>query len=389
MLRTKYLIFVLVLFVSLQTGCQNYRDIEKINIVLGMAIDQDEERNVYIVTVEVVDFKEQSKDVGFSTVLVKSEGETIFDAIRNAIKKTGKRLYFSHMSVVIICKNSADSGLADVLDWLHRDNEIRHNVDFLISEGKASEIYEACKASHNDIVALKLSDTLDSDRSLSKIIKTDLLTLIKAIESKYQTATVPIVKLVTEGNKSMPYINGTAVLKGDKYVGNLNEDETKTLLFILDEVKGGLIVTKFGEKDQEKKMALEIIKSSTQMKSDYKNDDIVIKISVSTEVKIGEYLGIEDFSKEENIEKISKNAEKEMKTKIQNLVKKVQKEFRSDIFGFAKEVYVHNPEKWEEVKDYWEQEFLLVKLEVQSDIRIKDSALTKDPIKVGLQNGLL
>ena len=74
-------------------GCWNYREIDNLAIVAGIAIDKDMVTNKYILTTEVITTQSQGVSSIISSELYSSEGDSVFGAVRNTIEKTGLRLF--------------------------------------------------------------------------------------------------------------------------------------------------------------------------------------------------------------------------------------------------------------------------------------------------------
>ncbi|MDP4091707.1 MAG: Ger(x)C family spore germination protein, partial [Bacillota bacterium] len=93
----KLMLLSLLVFLNLisMTACWNYREIDKLAIVTGVAIDKGDDQK-FKLTVEVIDFTGEKNTKAVSRTMT-MEGKTIFDAARNAISISGKRLYWSHM----------------------------------------------------------------------------------------------------------------------------------------------------------------------------------------------------------------------------------------------------------------------------------------------------
>jgi spore germination protein KC len=63
--RCRYILLVVVLAanIMLLSGCWNYREIDKLAIVAGVAIDRDPETNRFLMTTEIIDLKSSGKEV--------------------------------------------------------------------------------------------------------------------------------------------------------------------------------------------------------------------------------------------------------------------------------------------------------------------------------------
>src|SRR4051794_8513459 len=89
------------------SGCWNYREIEKLGIVAGMAIDRDPKDQRYILTVEIASPTPGEKSGGSNSEIYETRGTTMFEAVRNLIIETGRKAYWSHSKVIIIGRSIA------------------------------------------------------------------------------------------------------------------------------------------------------------------------------------------------------------------------------------------------------------------------------------------
>lgn len=178
-------------------------------------------------------------------------------------------------------------------------------------------------------------------------------------------------------------LSGTAVFKKDKFVGFLDEKETKDFLFITDNVKRGLIIEKGLEENKKANITFEIFKSKTKVKPVYKNGEFTMDILIRPQVAIAEQGTTKDYIDKKGMKQIKTNAEKKMETDIEKLVKKVQEKYGADIFGFGRLIFHNKKKLWKGVKENWDEEFKNVNVKVKVELDIKNSALLRKPIKVG------
>jgi spore germination protein KC len=362
------------------TGCWNYREIENLAIVSGIAVDKKEDK--YIVTTEIIDIK-GNKDPTQSTKIVSSEGITIFDAVRNAIEVEGRKLYFSHAQIVIINKDIAEESIIPVLDWITRDNEPRYTLRFLISKENSAKEILMYKPITSDILSFELGDMIVSERNLSKSVNIEEWQLLNDLPRKGISAVLPTVDITTMNNVPTPEISGLGIFKKDKLVGFLDGEETKTFLFINNKIRGGLLSKKEHSENKTTDVSLEILKNKTSLRPRYEDGRILIEIKTDTSVVIGENGGEIDYIQEPGRSILKKNFETMLENNIKNLVKKVQDKYDSDIFGFGKMIRIHMPGLWKKLEPQWDEQFKNVEIEVHSTINIENSAQNSKPIKVG------
>jgi spore germination protein KC len=90
-----------------------------------------------------------------------------------------------------------------------------------------------------------------------------------------------------------------------------------------------------------------------------------------------------NYADEKEAAKLEKEAAAALQQNIQELIQKVQTEYDADIFGFSRYIRAELPAVWKDVENNWDEEFRKVQVDVIAKIRIRNSALTNNPIKVG------
>ncbi len=369
-----------LIFCFTMSGCWNYREIEDFAIVTGIAVDKIS--NGYLVTTEIINIG-GGKNAVIETITISSEGITIFDAVRNGIKVTGKKLYHSHSKVFIISEEIAKEGVVPVLDWFGRDAEPRYDINLLVAKGKTAKDILEQKAYTEDVLSFELNDMIDAQKRLAVSPDIKQWNFLNDLSGKGIAAILPVVSLDIYDKKTVVKIEGTGIFKKDKMIGYLDGDETKMLLFIRNKIEGGLLIAKINEDKVETNISLEIFKNKTTLKPLLKTGSIVMEITTETEVAIGENGSTINYIDEEGREKLKRIFEEMMEEDIKKLIKKVQKEYRSDIFGFGRTLRINKPYYWKQVENRWDEIFPIIEVNVNSTVTIRNSAYQSKPIKVG------
>jgi len=106
-------------------------------------------------------------------------------------------------------------------------------------------------------------------------------------------------------------------------------------------------------------------------------------MDVKMEVGIAGNVGYDDFIKKDSRSELKLQSQEFIKKGILDLVNKVQKQYKSDIFGFGNTVYRHMPDIWKTLEGDWEDVFSKLPVNVNVEVVIKGSGLTKVPIVMG------
>ena len=364
------------------TGCWNYREIDTMNIVSGLAIDKGEQGLKYHLTFEVLDLSSTPAQGATKTKQLESEGDTVFDAVRNIVKSSQKKLFFSDCKAIVISSDLAKEGLSPILDWFNRDAEPRITLDLIISKDKTAADILKSETSQDEIASYKISNMLDHDISfLGKDPEIELYQAYNLLGGKGVSLILPSIKTSILKSGNTLDLAGTAMFKKDKLIGFLDNDESKFLLFVKDKISGGILLANIDS--SENNISLEIVNSQTKVTPVISNDKVTIKIDIKTKVAMGEDNTGGDKLTETAIQDIQKNAEKQLIAGVKGIIEKVQKEYDSDIFGFGTAVYQSNPAFWMKVEPQWNQIFSSLKCELSAKVEIENTAIAKIKEKGG------
>lgn len=381
-IKLSILFIYIISNVFLSTGCWNYREVEQLGLAAGVSIDKDDDNNNYIVTAELINTEPSRGSTKVSSQLFSARGKTIFDAVRNLILVTGKKIYWGHTKVVIINENIASNGIVAAIDWINRDSEPRQNTWILISHGITAHDVLKQKISSNDVTSIHLNEIIRSQNPIYKFPQMDIWRFRRDISSNTTSAIAPVVKIEKVNEFSFPEIYGTAIFKHDKLVGYLDGEETMDFLFIKNKIHEGSLVMKQPD-NTDTDVSLEIFKSKTKINSTYQNENFTMDINIDAVVAIDEVSGTKNFIDEPGRSKLEKDAEQLLKTRIEILLKKVQTNYKSDIFGFGDIIKRQHPNIWKNIPYTDEKVFSKMQFNVNVDLTIKDSGKISKPIRIG------
>lgn len=381
--RLFFLVLIIIMILFFLTGCWNYRELDRLAIVSGVAVDKSEKGDKFLLTTEVIDVKPGATEVKISSIRIDSEGDTIFDAMRNMIKISGKKLYWSHAKIIILSQDVAKESIIPIVDWISRDQEPRLTLYILVSKEKTAKEILSQQSVTTDIRSFEINNMISANNSLSKAPEIEVYEVINDIASDGIYPALPAIGIAFNDGKSTSELSGTAVFKKDKLIGFLDGEQTKYYLFVRDKIKGGILVVKMPEEGSSKGIALEIFKNKTKVKPIYSNGKFIIKVDIKTEVTIGEEDTSIDYISEKGRDKLKAYAEKSLEKHVEDVIKKVQHDFDSDVFGFGKIVKSEMPSLWKEIKNDWNDIFKELEVEVNAKIQIRNSGFTISPVKVG------
>lgn len=377
----KIYIFIILVCLFLLTSCWNYTDIDNMRFVSGVAIDYDEVKGEYIVTSEVVKLIKGGEK--FGSALFQSRGETVFDGVRDTIIKNARRLYWGHAKVIILSKDITSKRLISILDYTSRDAEFRDDIWIVVSNEKtADSILENTFEDRQEIASFHIDNILKNEKNISTYHAVPAWKFIEKIYDKSTAQTLPIVSISEKNGEKIPQIGGQAIFRGGKIIGTLDEMETRAYLWVIDELKGGVLTVKTNIEGSLTEVTMELFNNKTKLQPKKVDNRIVMKIDVESDYGIGEISGEVNVIEKSARKTLKRDIENHIKKQIEDVIKKAQKEYESDIFGFGMKIKDKMPDEWKKIEPYWLEIFKNIEIEINVNVNIRSSALTSEPIKV-------
>ncbi|KGE19513.1 Ger(x)C family spore germination protein [Paenibacillus wynnii] len=377
-LLSAMLFLLLLLSIS---GCWNYTEVEEISIVAGVAIDKEKATGKILLTAETIDTSGGGGPENQASSTISSlAGDTMFDIVRSMITMTGNKLFWSHAKAIIISEEMAKEGVLRVIDWYSRDTETRSDVYIFIAKEKNARDILNLNKTKNTILSFELGDMMQHERHVSTAPVSDIWDFFDKLESSGQHAIAPLVYINERDNKKTERISGSAVFSKDKMVGTLTGEETKYMLFVNNKIKGGILPV--NDKKGKPAYSLEIFSNKTKIKPVWVNGKLQIQVSTETKTGLGEVMTPNGFPDFEKIKEIEELAKQQLQNNMLAVIHKVQKKYKSDIFGFGANIHMNDPKDWKKLKKNWDESFPLLQVVVKPKVIIETSAKTTRSIKI-------
>ena len=198
MKKTKLLfIFTLLL---LFTGCSSYTELNKLGIVSLLGIDyKDEEYHLYI---NVVEGEQDDGSLQKEYITYDATGESIDEALHFLYLKSNKKIYLSHMDVLVLSEDVINSKLQEIINYLLNHPEIRNNFELVELSSPMNILFE------EKIDSKEISDSVTFEHFLEDIL---------IDKNSY----LPLISF----DKNLE-INGISLLKNLKILDTLSTEET-------------------------------------------------------------------------------------------------------------------------------------------------------------------
>lgn len=363
------------------TGCWNRTEVDELSVVMAVGLDKQEQRGKVQFTAQIfrpTEKKEGGMGVGGGEMTywnLKSTGDTVYSAVQGTDHKAPRHLYFAHNQVVIFSRNNAREGMQKQIDFFMREHQNRLNVWILVAKGRADEILEV-QPQLEKMPALDIADLIQTQVEASQSSVVNLKQFSTRLMSKTTSPIAPFIEVSGKGKKRTVLISGTAVFKKDKLAGQLNKTETRGLLWVIGEVKRGIIETEcLGGGG---KASLNIIRADSKMVPEIKGNKIKMKIQLKEEGILGSQSCPENLATPPKIVALEKKKANAIRSEILAALKTARK-LRADIFGFGDAIHQKYPKQWKELESKWDEVFPEIEVEITVDAKIRRSGRIIQP----------
>ncbi len=294
---------------------------------------------------------------------------------------------------VILSEEVAKTNMVDFLDFMDRYREIRNDFNLVIAKGVKAEKILTVLYPFQKISTLKIKRQLNTlEEEWGGDPKVRLKDFVQALVSKGRSPVAAALTISghnptrssTENMKepeppAIVTVPGMAVFADEKFAGYLPLEAVRDYMWTqnkLNQTSLSIPCTKG------KFFNTQIYNSTTRVKAREQNGIPHIQLFIKVEsILDGTQCGADLSHRSAYLEYEKKTADF-IKEEVLGTIKKVQKDFGTDIFGFGDKMHIQDPAYFNKVSDHWDEEFKHAKIQVKVDARIRRSGLdTKSLLK--------
>lgn len=323
---------------------------------------------------------------------VKVSGFTVTQALENATLTQGKSVFMGHNRILVLGKDLAENDILSALDYFSSNASSRHNINVVIANGKASDILTS-KINQGIVPAETLEKMIIRANEIGLLKNVKLYELLSTLENDFESAVLPIIELIEETNQdaeekdetiqvntdnqndnsnqnildeiSNIRIKGMGIIKNGKMIEQLNIEETRGLLFILNDVKE----TTFTVQNQEFGLtAIKIYNSNSKITPTVKNGEITFNLEVNAQAMLGQREHINGVKlSDSSLIQLELELNKMIENQCKLAFEKAVTQSNSDIFDLGNLLWIHNTALWKSKKDNWEEAVNEINFTVKSN----------------------
>lgn len=386
--KTVLILFFLSITTLFLSGCWDRTEVNDLAIITAAGLDVTDDHKLELSVNIFVTHPSggqqmggmSAADAGGDTgpsIVRSAAGLTMADAASKLQQMLPRKVFWGQDDVFIFGERLAKQGIVEPMEYLTRYPAPRERSNVFVSKGLAKDVLQL-QPSFERSVGEVLREMAKSQTGLNITVKE----LAQMLAGKANAAVIPWVdiKQKQDGQEPFPFINGTAILKNGKMVGRMNDDETRGIMWLRNEVKNATVTV--SPKGTKGYVSLYLLRSHTKLVPHINDNNWRITVKIETEDDIVENTTDLNLMEPEHTQEL----ETELKTDIENRVKKAltqaQKRMNADIFNFADAFYRKYPKEWNQAKDRWDEIYPKVEVRLETNPKVTRPGLTgKSPIK--------
>ncbi|TXK84790.1 Ger(x)C family spore germination protein [Paenibacillus sp. N3.4] len=382
----------LILLSTLLSGCWDRHELNDLAIAVGLGFDRNGDQ--FKVTTQIVNPNEvaSKKASGYSTPIttLTATATSTLEAVRKLTTSAPRKIFLSHMRIIVIGEDLARSGISDVMDGISRDHEMRSDFYLIVAKGTTAENVLKILTPIERIPANKMFKTLEtSEKSWAPTVSIQLDRFLSNLSNPTRQSVLTgivingdVKKGKTKENlgRTNPHAvlaySGLALFKEDKLLDWMNDQESKGYNYIMGNVRStiGHVTCPQGGT-----IAMEVVRSNTKVKGKVVSGKPQIDISIHIEENISEVQCKIDLLAPGAIHELELINEQNLRRIVLSSINKAKKN-KADIFGFGDAIESASPKLWTQIKADWDTHFADLQIVIHPDVQIRRLGTTNNSI---------
>lgn len=389
-MRKTAMAIILMMLMLIQTGCWNAREINELAFVLSIGLDKAGDGFKVTAQIARPDIHSKTPSGGGGTEkqkpfwTVSSTGKTIFEAIRNMASISSRRIFWSHIKMIVISEQLARGNTLEIFDFLSRNPELRLRTLVAVTPGEAGKLLEFEPMMEKDpsVYMEKLTEHKNLTGKAYSIMIKDFL---EDYLDPYAGPVTSRIFIDTSEPEPALKIDGAYVFDGNRLAGSLNSEDTRGLLWIKGKIDDSVMVVDCPYDGLPVTLEIKSAKTNTECYMDNGIPYFTIKISATA--NLTEQGCTTDFNNPQILEGLKSTLESAIRKDILSTVTMAQT-MDVDFLGFSRKLHSQQKDEWHQVSVNWHELFKSAQVNVIVKADIPGMSLAKPlvPLKTPDEN---
>ena len=365
---------VSAIFLISLTSCEKAgTELSELMIIQGIGIDVAGDG--YKVTVEILNNEQSGSPSGDSasdnkTKIYSAEGETVAQALRTLITKSGNEPLFAHNRVIIIGDEAANRKLSDIIDFFVREYDSRVTQLLCVAKDIEAEKVIRAKLLEDTVKSEILENMLDESYNQSLAPSVRVIDAVNIMKSETSVLCIPAVTVTKNGENEDYKLSGCALYGRDETFSKyISEGDAEGMAFLTDNIKEGYFSA---ELPNGQKASFLINKGKTHFDISDNNGTLRFNVKIEISCDMEEVYGAEFFSTEYDFFQKLESAVKETITKkCENTITVLRGEHGGDAVRYGDRLKLYDYDEYIKRKDNWQEQFKNIETVISVDLTIR------------------
>ncbi|MBD0380738.1 Ger(x)C family spore germination protein [Paenibacillus sedimenti] len=377
----KWLLFLILLLMMVISGCWDKKELNELAVVMGVGIDKGPKGEVRVTAQVIKPPTKQGGSAGGSSLptwSLSANGDTLLDAVARLNEISPRRLYWSHMQMIIFGDASAREGIAPYLNWFARDLESRTSTLLAVTQGKAEDLLNQ-KVELGNVPTKTMADLIQtSDNRQLPTRKMTLRDFISFLATPGIDSAVDVINVKSVRGKPETYsVANIAVFRGDKLAGYISGAQRTAVEMVNNKYKNALL--KVACPNEKSAFFIFQVTDYTINKSISADDEIIkVGMNIFVEGNLNDQSCAGDLLRQDILQHVEKNIQNQIKTYILNTFKQ-SAEMKADIYGIGRNLHRYYPHVWDSMQKDWKDILSQVQFNIKVDSNIRRNGLIMVP----------
>lgn len=344
-MKSKLVLILLIL--TLLTGCWDERLLKDVRTVYLSGFDVDEKQD-YMITVLIRNLnigKSSRGERSISNKMVIGRGKSIRETSLNIDQGVAGIFDPAKGRTLILGNEIAKGDIYNVLDSTYRDPRVNVNAKVVVTTGSAKKLIQHLTKKEME-KAEYFYELIKSSEDLTEIPSVTAQTVCTYLFDEGRDFFLP--HLGIDKKEHTVKVKGTALFHDRSFTGQyLSIDESTLLLLFLDQRAKEAILTDHVEPQADGALSYKVKKVSKNLKV-AKKDKVSVDISLQLDVEVIDYPK-DHLDDKKRIQDLNQRLSRQMTKNAEALFKKLA-DNQSDILGLGRELIAFYPSIWEEIK---------------------------------------
>jgi len=370
-------VFLLLLFIT--TGCWNLKEPDELAFVTGNGLDLTEDGKLEASALVVIpagigggQISVGNKKESFR--VMSATGKNVSDALVNMQSKLSRAVFWGHRDVFLVGERLAEHGMGETIDpFLRSAQSDMRPLIYIVKNGQSKDVF-----SIEPFFDPFITSSLEDEQAAIGLKPYSARDFVVDVLSDGTQPLVPAVSLTPSRHYNYA---GSAIMNKDdgvKLMGFLNKQESSYARWITDRLASATLTSNVPEGNGTVSLTLE--KLDQRISVIQAGGQFQIDVHLTGQGTIVENNTNLDPTKRKDLQIIQSGLSKNTQKSVEKLVKKVQEDYKMDIFGFGERVHQQYPRQWKTLKANWSDTFSNLDVTVKVKLQCNDPGLTNRSI---------